>query len=148
LEKGRRLLEKHGASLSLSNGWLDKFKKRNGIRSCVLHGEEGSVNKLELEEHRRILQEVLSQYSPKDVFNFDESALFYRLQPNKTLATSKLKGRKQPKDQITVAFCCNMDGSEKKDLVVIGRSANPLAALKTLLFISFLSNTIARRKHG
>ena len=62
IEKGRRLLEKHGASLSLSNGWLDKFKKRNGIRSCVLHGEEGSVNKLELEEHQRI---VLSQYSPR-----------------------------------------------------------------------------------
>jgi hypothetical protein len=124
-EKGQRLLEKHGIQMQLSNGWITKFKRRNGIRECVLHGEEGSVDLYDYEKARRDLQEIISKFEPQDVFNFDESALFYKLQPNKTLATYRKKGCKQSKDRFTLGFCCNLDGSEKPELLVIGKSAKP-----------------------
>lgn len=125
LEKARRLSKEHDNFLTFSNGWLDKFKQRNGIRSCVLHGEEASVNKFEFEQEKRNLQELVSKYDPKDVFNMDECALFYRLEPGATLATKKLKGKTKSKDRITVALCVNMDGSEKIEPLIIGKSAKP-----------------------
>ena len=76
------------------------------------------------------LRELVGQYSLRDVFNFDESALFYRLPPNKTLAKVKRYGKKSEKDRITVAMCCNMTGTEKMDLVVIGKSKQPRSLRK------------------
>ncbi|KAG6616056.1 uncharacterized protein IUM83_03594 [Phytophthora cinnamomi] len=46
LLKAHGLAERLGidsTQLSFSNGWLQSFKKRNGIRSHVLHGEGGAV---------------------------------------------------------------------------------------------------------
>ncbi|ETN08906.1 hypothetical protein F441_08613 [Phytophthora nicotianae CJ01A1] len=46
LLKARELAERFNIDakqLRLSNGWLQKFKKRNGIRSHTLCGEGGSV---------------------------------------------------------------------------------------------------------
>ena len=76
------------------------------------------------------LKQLIGQYSPRNVFNFDESALFYRLPPNKTLSTVKRNGKKSEKDHITVAMCCNMTGIEKMDLVVIGKSKQTLTLCK------------------
>lgn len=38
----------------------------------------------------------------------DESALYYRLSPNKTLASVRRNGKMTEKGRITVVFCCNM----------------------------------------
>ncbi len=111
--------------IRLSAGWLDKFKKRHGIKSFVLHGEGDSVDTGSLHTEQVKLQDVLSEYEPDDIFNFDESALFFRLPPNRTLASIKRKGKKVSKDRITVGLCCNLTGSEKLDPVVIGKSAKP-----------------------
>jgi hypothetical protein len=69
-----------------SNGWLDKFKDRHGIKFKSIQGEAAAVNMESVEEWRReILQNLLVQYSPKDVFNVDETGLFWRLLPDKTM---------------------------------------------------------------
>jgi hypothetical protein len=65
------------------------------------------------------------QYPPKDKFNMDESGLWWKLQPNRTLATEGGSGAKASKDRITVAFTCNADGCEKMDAWVIGRYKDP-----------------------
>ena len=96
----------------------------------MLHGEADSVDRAQLAVNRMELKQLIGQYSPRNVFNFDESALFYRLPPNKTLSTVKRNGKKPEKDLITVAMCCNMTGTEKKDLVVIGKSKQPRAFRK------------------
>ncbi len=74
--------------------------------------------------------ELIGQYSPQDVFTFDESALFYRLLPNKTLATLTRGGAKAGKERMTTAFCCNLTGSEKMQPVIIGKAALPLSFRK------------------
>jgi hypothetical protein len=70
-EKARRIVKEKGYNLDLrfSNEWIEKLKKRHGIKQHVLHGEEGSVNLLEYENEKRNLQEILTKYDPKDVFN-------------------------------------------------------------------------------
>lgn len=112
--------------LKISNGWLEKFKLRHGIKQHVMHGESSSVDRGELSVNQAELMELIGQYLPDDVFNFDESALFYRLPPNKTLATLRRNGTKGDKARVTVAFCCNLTGSEKMDLIVIGTAKRPM----------------------
>ena len=133
LEEGRSVRAAKGISkndLRLSNGWLQIFKTRHGIQQHVLHGEADSVDRAQLTVNRMERKELIGQHSPRDVINFDESALFYRLPPNKTLATVKRNGKKSENDRITVAMCCNMTGIETMDLVVIGKPKQPRAFRK------------------
>ncbi|OWZ01985.1 hypothetical protein PHMEG_00026540 [Phytophthora megakarya] len=111
--------------LRLSNSWLAKFKKRNGISLTRLHGEADSSPAVEVRSARYSLQDVTCHYRPEDIYNFDETALFYRLAPSQTLATGQRKGKKRDKARITIAFCCNKTGAHKLNPLVIGTSANP-----------------------
>jgi hypothetical protein len=57
------------------------------------------------------IKTTISEYNISDVFNMDETRLFYRLEPNCTLATKRLFGKKKQKERITVALIANVDGS-------------------------------------
>ncbi|KAJ8887978.1 hypothetical protein PR048_007463 [Dryococelus australis] len=61
-----------------------------------------------------LLQNVLSRYQPRDVYNADELGMFYNLIPDRTLAVKEdvCKDTKSSKERLTV-LCCNMDGSDK-----------------------------------
>jgi Tc5 transposase DNA-binding domain/Fission yeast centromere protein N-terminal domain len=82
-------------SLTFSNGWATKFKKRNGIRKITMHGEAASAPLENLPEERKKLQELLSNYNPEDIYNADETGLFYRLLPNQTLSKKPMAGKKK-----------------------------------------------------
>ena len=128
LEKARSLradLKIEPSQCKLSNGWLHSFKKRNGLRSHGLHGEGGSVDEHAKELAQVELQELIDSYEPRNVFNFDETALFYRLPPNRTLASVKKNGKKKDKERLTLGLCCNLDGTEKIKPLVIGKSKKP-----------------------
>ena len=60
-----------------------------------------------------------------DVYNFDETALFYRLQPNKTLASGCINGDGDSKERLTVALCNNATGIRKLYPLVIGKFKRP-----------------------
>jgi hypothetical protein len=47
------------------------------------------------------------------------------LEVDNSLATKQLEGRKQSKERLTLALCCNGDGSDKLPLWVIGKFKNP-----------------------
>ncbi|KAJ0034129.1 hypothetical protein Pint_25249 [Pistacia integerrima] len=78
-----------------------------------------------MEKKLESIREKLDQFAMKDVFNVDETRLFYRLQPHHSLATKQLEGKKQDKERLTIVVCCNEDGSEKIPLWIIGKYANP-----------------------
>ena len=46
------------------------------IREFRRHGEAASVDVAAVEKERERIREIMAQYDPKDVFNFDESGLF------------------------------------------------------------------------
>lgn len=109
----------------LSQGWLEKFKLRHGIKSFRRFGESGSVDIHDMENKLEAIREKVDKFPLKDVFNMDETGLFYRLQADHSLATKQLEGRKQDKERLTVVICCNSDGSEKVPLWIIGKYAKP-----------------------
>ena len=55
----------------------------------------------------------------------DETGLFWKQSPNRTLAIEAQSGGKKSKDRITMAFTSNADGSEKFVSWIIGKSKNP-----------------------
>lgn len=63
--------------LKLSNGWLESIKNRLGLRLHVRHGEAGSASPETVTAERARLQELLSGYSLGDIFNGDETGLYY-----------------------------------------------------------------------
>jgi hypothetical protein len=71
------------------------------------------------------LRTICSKYKDKDIFNMDETGLFWKLTPERTLATEAGSGGKKSKDRITLALTTNADGSEKLEPWVIGKSKNP-----------------------
>ena len=62
------------------------------------------------------------------LFNCDETGLYWKLMPNRTLVSSRekeAKGFKVPKDRVTVMPCANATGSIKLPLLFIHKSLNP-----------------------
>jgi hypothetical protein len=68
-------------------------------------------------------------------------------QANNSLATKQLEGRKQNKERLTLAVCCNANGSDKLPLLVIGKYET-LAASKTSTETALDVSTKATRKLG
>ena len=70
-----------------SISWLEGFKSRNGIRKRKQYGEAASVN-IEGAEDRIIeLRAIVTSYPLKDVYNIDETGLFWKATLDTTLAT-------------------------------------------------------------
>lgn len=131
----------------ITRGWINSFKSRHGIKLRTLHGEAGSLNEIEIQQMLLEICEKISEYDPNDVFNFDETALFYRLQPNKTLSSKPMPGKKKNLERITVCLCTNASGSKKLSPLIIGKHARP-RCLKNIrnfnnLGISYKSNKTA-----
>ena len=110
-----------------SNGWLDQFKKRHSIKEYKLHGEGASadIHSDDAVKQMDNLRAECATYALKDVFNMDETGLYWKLQPNRSLATQQMSGGMRSKDRITIALTVNADGSEKLEPWIIGRSKNP-----------------------
>ena len=112
-----------------SSGWLEHFKERNGITFKKVCGEAKLVDTTSANmtewEHR--LGRILDQYSADDIYNADETGVFYRLLPDKTLEFKKVDchGGKKSKERLTALVCANMTGNDKLPLLIIGKSANP-----------------------
>jgi hypothetical protein len=59
---------------------LAQFKAWNGLREVKHHGEAASVNFNIVEHERNRIQELIKKndYELHDIFNMDETGLFYR----------------------------------------------------------------------
>ena len=87
LEKGRFFAEHLSCpEFTASAGWLSRFKSRHGISLRLLHGEAASVNTGAASAARAQLQDVISAFAPCNVENIDETGLFYRMPPSKSLS--------------------------------------------------------------
>ena len=71
-------LEIPEGALHFSVGWLQKFKIRNNIHQVKLQGEAASVNLITIADSLPQLRNICSDYSPEQIYNMDETALFYR----------------------------------------------------------------------
>lgn len=109
-----------------SNGWLDRFCKRHYINFKTICGESADVDEVSVQDWKTKLKSIIKDYDAKDIFNADETGLYYLAMPNKTFAfkNDKCVGRKSAKQRVTILFCSSMNG-EKENPLVIGKSKNP-----------------------
>ncbi|XP_070385509.1 tigger transposable element-derived protein 4-like [Dermacentor albipictus] len=129
MEKADALALQMGhTDFSCSNGWFERFKKRNNVASKPIHGESGTVDEGAADTWRNHrLAELQKAYADKDIFNLDEAALFCKMLPSRTYAPKReaRSGAKQRKDRVTILLGANSTGDEKLPLLVIGKSLNP-----------------------
>ena len=125
--KGRQFAEELGLgdSFKFSNRWLESFCKRNAFRSFRQHGESGAtnINTIEIQQAIAEIKEEIKKYAPADVYNMDESALFYNMSPDTTIARQQIEDAKKDKIRMTIAFTCNSTGIDRFCPLYIGHAA-------------------------
>ena len=109
--------------------FIHQWTKRYGIVNKAICGsKESAAPHDELETWKEtVLVPTLSRYSPNDIYNGDETALFYKLLPHRTYCFDgdKPAGSAKCKDRLTLLIITNMDGSDHRKLSVIGKSKTP-----------------------
>ncbi|GBO12743.1 Tigger transposable element-derived protein 6 [Araneus ventricosus] len=130
MEKAQEISKKLNVECdaSFSSGWLHKFKLRHDITGKTVSGESGDVDCETVDDWiENQMPDLIKGYKQKEIFNADETGLFYNLLPSKTLATKSdtCHGGKKSKVRLTVLLCANADGSEKLPPLIIGKSKKP-----------------------
>ncbi len=122
---------------TVSHSWLDRWKKRYGVRQLKIAGERLSAesHRVDLDEFKRHFHKMIDRkgLTAEQIFNCDETGLYYRMLPDKTLASREEKsapGYKKSKERLTVMACSNVTADCKLPLVVIGKSKKPRAFKK------------------
>ena len=115
-----------------SRGWFEKFRKRTGVHSVVRHGEAASSDTKGAEEFIKMFEKLITEeeYLPQQVFNCDETGLFWKKMPRRTYITAeekKLPGHKPMKDRLTLALCSNASGDCKVKPLLVYHSETPRA---------------------
>ena len=68
-----------------SDGWLSRFKTRHDYQFRAISGESHAAPQDAVHTWKSgVLQTLLSDYSPQDIFNCDETGLFFKMQPAKS----------------------------------------------------------------
>ncbi|XP_050061779.1 tigger transposable element-derived protein 4-like [Aphis gossypii] len=95
-----------------NNGWLENFKKRHDISFRKVCGESVGVS-----------DNVVNEWK----INLNETALFYKCMPDKTLTfkNEQCSGGKHSKEQLKLLLAVNMTGTDKLKPLIIGKSRNP-----------------------
>ena len=66
-----------------SNGWLDSFRRRHNISFRTLSGESAHIDKRIVENWKLYLPKITKGYDPCNIWNLDETGLFWRGLPKK-----------------------------------------------------------------
>ena len=107
---------------------MGRWKKRHDISFGTLSGEAASVDESVVTKWLTDVWPTLREgYSDDDIYNADETGLFYKLMPNKTMHRKgrKCVGGKLSKERLTLMLCANASGSDKLKPVIIGKYENP-----------------------
>lgn len=106
---------------------MEKFARRHGLRSFKCHGESASADNEALQSALPDIIAKIASYPPSNVYNMDETGLFYRLAPSRSVSQRQLAGIKKDKTRMTIALTANADGSHKLPPWFIGYYRMPRA---------------------
>ncbi|XP_029657630.1 tigger transposable element-derived protein 6-like [Octopus sinensis] len=83
-----------------SRGWLEKFKRRHGLKLKKLYGESYTENfsNSEVNDFLINIRVKIKLYGRENVYNADETGLFYKALPCKSICKIKRYGHKLLKD--------------------------------------------------
>lgn len=117
-------------SFSASHGWFERFKQRHSLHNLRLKGERASADSDAAQQYPAKFAEIIAanSYTSDQVFNADESGLFWKKMPERTYlakAHKSASGHKAAKSRITVLFCSNASGDYIMKPLVINKSKTP-----------------------
>ena len=116
-----------GDVVLVSESWVKRFRERHNIKWSVLHGEGASCADTTTWINET-LPALRNRYADKDLYNADETAVFWRALSGKSFVLpeerGKVRGKKQHKDRLTALVCFNAEG-DKLPLLLIGTAENP-----------------------
>lgn len=115
-----------------SKGWFENFKNRNSLHNLKLKGELASGDEIAAKEYPAKLEAIIKSknYSPHQVFNADETGLFWKKMPRRTYLSKSERtasGFKAAKDRVSILFCSNASGDRMMMPLLINRSQRPRA---------------------
>ncbi|GFU68413.1 tigger transposable element-derived protein 1 [Trichonephila clavipes] len=121
-----------GKEFSASKGWLTRFLKRNALHNFKIIGKSATADegaaKIFPEELAKIIED--GDYSADQVFNADETGLYWKKMPNRTYIAKEEKtasGHKASKDRVTLLLCSNASGDRMLKPLLINKSLRPRA---------------------
>lgn len=119
-------------SFSASHGWFERFKQRHSLHNVKLKGELASADSDAAKNYPARFAEIIAEnsYTPDQVFNADESGLFWKKMPERTYLAKSHKsasGHKLAKSRITILFASNASGDHIMKPLVINKSKTPRA---------------------
>ena len=135
-------------AFTASKGWLDRFRNRYNFHFVTQSGEAASADKAAAQAYLPVLLDIIQEggYKPQQVFNIDETALYWKRMPKKTAISreeKKAPGHKASKDRVSLLLGGNAAGDLKLKPVLIYHSENPRALkgqVKSTLPVIFRSN--------
>ncbi|XP_025191773.1 tigger transposable element-derived protein 4-like [Melanaphis sacchari] len=102
-------LGKH--NFNCSTGWIQRFRARHIIVFSTINGESNSVN-TEITQNwiEKVWPKLREGYTDDQIYNADETGLFYKMLPNRTLKFKgeKCSGGKMSKERLTVLVSASM----------------------------------------
>ena len=129
MERAKMFAEEFGhKDWAPSQGWFHRFCKRYIVKSKKLFGEAAAADTEAKEKWlNEEWPEICERFRADNIFKADETALYFRMLSDKTLAFSDDKGAggKKNKERVSILLCCNMSGSDKLKPFMIGKSAKP-----------------------
>ena len=104
------------------------------------------------EFQRDVLDPLLKQYRPNDIYNADETGFFFRLLASRTYAFEEesVRGSKHitSKDRMSLLLCTNMTGTDKRKPLIIGQSHRPTALKRRSISIRQLGIEYYSNENG
>ena len=106
-----------------SNRWACNFVRRNRLKMRRRCGEGGDANEASVELGRHAIPLLLQHLGarPEDMFNCDETGIIFGAHPERTLASTSVKGTKRDMDRLTLLLCCNVTGTEHLKPLMCGK---------------------------
>lgn len=115
-----------------SRGWFDRFKSRFCLHSVSFSGEKASADQEAASKFPVELKSLIEEkgYHPDQIFNCDETGLYWKKMPSRTFLTQNEKsasGFKVSKDRYTLLLCANASGTFRCKPMLVYKSENPRA---------------------
>jgi len=115
-----------------SKGWFMRFKARANLHNLKVQGEAASADEKAASDFPDALAQIIKEggYCAEQVFNVDETGLFWKRMPSRTYIAKEEKtapGHKAGKERLTLLLGGNAAGDCKLKPMLVYQAENPRA---------------------